>query len=113
MKTVQIGSKDWQEKFNLVSKKLDNRNIGIEINGLDIGHQIEAQSVHLKGLSYDPRDNVIQVISDDFEHAIRSPKEVFFTSNGENIESIESIEIIDDQDRKQIVTFEAALLLGH
>jgi len=113
MRTAQIDSKDWQEKFNQISKKLDNRNINIEVNGLDIGHQVEATSVHLKGLTYDPRDNIIGIASDNFEHAISSPKKIFFTSADGNVESIESIEITDSKDRKQIITFEAALLLSH
>ena len=111
MKTNRINSQDWQAKLNQVSKKLDNRNINIEVIGFDIGDQILAKSVHLKGLTYEPKYNTIEITSEKFEHNIHSPSEIYFTSNDENIESIESIEIIDSKNRKQIISFDAPLLL--
>jgi len=111
LRTNKVSSDQWDSKFNQISQKLENRNIDIEVVAMDLGDQFAATGVHLKGLTYEPRDNVIQIASDDFSHIINSPSEVYFTLDEESIESIKSIELIDSEDRKHIVTFEDALLL--
>jgi len=112
MRTNQIKLQDWKTQLDLISQKLDNRNINLEVIGFDIGDQILAKSVHLKGLTYDPKYNAVGIMSDDFEHHIRSPAEIYITSKGENIESIETIEIVDNKNRKQILSFDEPLLLS-
>ena len=111
MKTSQITSNDWQKKLNQISQKLENRNVNIEVIGMDVGDQFEAKSVHLKGLCYDPRSDVVELYSDNFEHTIPHPSQIYFTSENDVIESIQSIEFVESNTRKQIVTFDAPLLL--
>jgi hypothetical protein len=112
VKCNQVKTKDWQGQLNLISNKLDNRFIDIEMIGTNFTDHFEARSIHLKELNYDPKYNVVHIETDDFEHSVQSPTAIYFTSVDDNMSSIESIEIIDDKDRQQIVTFEKPVLLG-
>lgn len=111
MKMSQINCRDWQAQLDIISQKLDNRNINIEVIGFDLGDQILAESVRLRGLTYNPRYDSIQITSDQFEHHIQSPSQIYVTGSDGKVESIDTIEIVDSEDRIQILTFEAPLLL--
>jgi transcription antitermination factor NusG len=113
MQTRQIRTKDWGLKLNLVSRKLADRYVNIEVIGKDIGDQFVAKSQHLKGLSYDPHGQQVEISSDNFNHTIPSPAEIYFTSEEENLETIQSIEFVDNKKRQHIVTFDAPLLLSN
>ncbi len=108
MITTRIEAENWQNKFAELSEQLTNKIVTIEINGLDLGSQTEAVSVRLKGIVYDPKDNIVEISCEDFEHLISSPVEIYYT---QEMGALKSIEFVDEENRAQLVTFVSPLLL--
>jgi len=112
MKISEIKTQDWASQLNKISKTLENRDVNIEVFGMDVGAQLQVDSVHLKGLTYDTRDDVVEISLDNYQHIIPQPTAIYMTSENDSIESIQSIEFVDGRDRKQLLTFVEPLLLA-
>ncbi len=67
---------EWKHELEDIWKKMDGKNVLIEVEGLHLGDQIEAEHVELKGLSYDPRDDVVQVWVGPLDHMIHHPRKI-------------------------------------
>ncbi len=108
MQTREIVKTDWQAFFDRVSQALRGKVIEIEVDSLDLGAQIEATSLSLNGLTYDPRDDAFIVATDVIEHVIRAPQGIFI-ADGEA--GMQSLEILAADGSKQIVRFSEPLAL--
>ena len=84
----EIASADWQAFFDQVSGALQGKVIKIEVDKLNLGAQIEAQNLSLNGLSYDPRDDVFTISTDEIEHMIHSPQRVFINESDGGVDSL-------------------------
>ena len=67
---------EWKREFDELWRRMEGKNILIEVEGLHLGDQIEAEHVELKGLSYDPKDDVVQVWVGPLDHMIHHPKQI-------------------------------------
>jgi hypothetical protein len=66
MPLTQLGKSQWQPYFDRVSRTLgDTKRVHIEVAGLSLGDQVEAESLPLFGLSYDPKKDAFIVILKD------------------------------------------------
>jgi len=100
---------EWESFFDRVSKTLGAKAAEIEVAGLDIGDQIEAEWLPLTGLAYDPKDDVFNVIAaDELDHLIRRPREIYVDLQ---VDGLHSVEIVDADDHKQIVQLKEPLAL--
>ena len=61
MATRTLNMLDWEAYLNRVSKELGACLAEVEVAGLDVGDQIEAEWVTLTGVSYDPKDDLVSV----------------------------------------------------
>ena len=113
MSTKTLDKVSWEDYLNHVSKALGACLTEIEVAGLDIGDQIEAEWIILSGISYDPKDDIVAVdmVSKDdknVEHLIHKPVELVVQ---ESADGINSITIVDADDHKQIIHLKKPLLL--
>ena len=97
MQTREIAKDDWHSFFDQVSRALRGKLI-----------QIEANKLSLNGLTYDSKDDALIITSDQIEHVIRSPLQIFITDGGEGINSLK-VCAADGTD--QIVNFTEPLAL--
>ena len=67
---------EWKTALEDLWRKMEGREIRIEVEALNIGDQIEAEHVELRGLSYDPRDDVVQVWVGPLDHMIHHPQRI-------------------------------------
>lgn len=104
----EVPRSEWESYFNRVSKTLSAKEAEIEVAGLDIGDQIEAEWVRLAGISYDPKDDVLSLATETLDHLIHHPDTVFVEAE---IDGLHSMEITDRDGHKQIVTFKDPLAL--
>ncbi len=90
MATHKIEKEDLKHYFDHFSSVMPTQLVEIEVAGLDIGDQIEAEWVPLTGISYDPKDDVIVTSLDDkLDHNIRKPKDIYVDEDDAGIHSIE------------------------
>jgi len=113
MNTKTVEKADWEAYFNRFSKESGAAITEIEVAGLDIGDQIEAEWLSLNGISYDARNDVIAIDleskdGESLEHMIHQPVELVVQ---EDVEGIASLTIVDAAGHKQILHLKKALSL--
>jgi hypothetical protein len=99
---------EWRPFLDIVSKLLQAKEAEIEVASLDLGDQVVAEWLPLLGISYDPKDDIVEVALDGVDHLIRGPREIYLENGAE---ALTSIEIVDANDAKQIVKLKDKLML--
>jgi hypothetical protein len=98
----------WRPYFDAMSRVLSGKRAEIEVAALDLGNQIEAKWLPLLGITYDPKDDLIEVALEGVDHLIRQPLEVWVEAEGLDLSSIE---VIDANGVRQIVMLRDSLML--
>jgi hypothetical protein len=99
---------EWRPFLDIVSKLLEAKEAEIVVASLDLGDQVVAEWLPLLGISYDPKDDIVEVALDGVDHLIRGPREIYLENGAE---ALTSIEIVDANDAKQIVKLKDKLML--
>ncbi len=81
MESKKINKKLWQKYFDNFSLKYlkDDQPEYIEIQVLseDVGVQHSIQWTPLKGITYDPKSDILEIQVDKMEHLISHPSEIY------------------------------------
>lgn len=108
MAAEQIDRARWAPFFDNVTKSLIGKQAEIEIASLNLGDQIEAEWAPLIGITYDKKDDLIEIALDELDHQIRSPRDVFVDFG---VGGIVAIAIADGDGNRQIVKLKDSLAL--
>src|SRR5258705_6749613 len=90
---LTVPHSEWQGFFDRMSKALLGKWAEIEVASLDLGDQIVAEWVPLLGITYDSKDDLVDVALDRFNHLIRGPREI---TVDESRAGLGSVAIIDE-----------------
>ena len=90
-KTRELPREEWAELLDKISRHGAGRDVMVEVDALAIGAQIEAEHVALLGLSYDPKDDAVQVMLPGIEHQIEKPVSIYVAYEGVAITAIEIV----------------------
>lgn len=105
----QLERSQWSIFFDRIANALlTGKRAEIEVASLRLGDQIEAEWLPLLGISYDPKDDVLDIDLEDHDHLIRKPREIYV--EGQGLE-LSSLEVIDADGTRQIVILRDALML--
>jgi hypothetical protein len=104
----QLEKSQWRAYFDRMSKALVGKRAEIEVASLKLGDQIAAEWLPLLGISYDPKNDLIEIALDGVDHLIRKPGEVYVEENGLELSSLE---VIDAEGARQIVVLRDSLML--
>lgn len=81
MESKKISKRQWQKYFDSFSLKYlkDEQPEYIEIQLLseDIGAQHEINWTPLKGITYDPKSDILEIQIDKLDHLISHPREIY------------------------------------
>jgi hypothetical protein len=80
----------------------------IEVASMDLGDNIVAEWVPMIGITYDSRDDLLDVALDRANHLIRHPKEILVE---EDENGLKSVAVLDSDDTRQIVNLRTPLML--
>lgn len=108
MPTTRIDPNQWESFFDDLSRRLPTQTLEIDVLGEDVGDRLLMDGAVLTGLSYDPKDDLIEVSVEGDAHHIGHPKAV--QAREEN-GGLDSLEIVDEDDHKQIIRFRTPLAL--
>ena len=108
MPLTQLARSQWQAYFDRVSSALGAKQVEIEVTGLGLGDQIEAEWIPLFGLSYDPKSDVLSVIAEGIEHRIRHPSQIHVDHE---VGWLHSFEATDADGNHHILVLKDPLLL--
>ncbi|MGA7243376.1 MAG: DUF5335 domain-containing protein [Stellaceae bacterium] len=108
MAVRKIEKPEWREFFDWLSQGLLGARVEIEVASLDLGDQIEAEWLPLLGITYDDKDDVLEIALQGVDHLIYGPREVWADLN---VGEMMSFEVIDDRGVSQIIKLRQPLML--
>jgi hypothetical protein len=98
----------WHAYFDNMSKVLEGKRAEIEVDALAIGSQVEAEWLPLLGITYDPKNDIVQVALEGLDHMIHKPRDVFVDMTAVDLSSVE---VIDNDDFRHIIKLRDPLML--
>ncbi|MFH5832728.1 DUF5335 family protein [Halalkalibaculum sp. DA3122] len=105
MAVKKIDKKEWMVYFDTFSKKFlkDKQPEYAEIRVMsnDIGVQQETRWSPLKGISYDPKDDILDINVERLNRMILHPKEIYVDQEEDGW--VTSIEVIEADGTKDII----------
>jgi hypothetical protein len=108
MAVRKIDKPEWRVFFDWLSQGLLGARVEIEVASLDLGDQIEAEWLPLLGITYDHKDNLLEIALEGVDHLIHDPREVWADLN---VGEMMSVEVIDDRGVSQIIKLRQPLML--
>ncbi len=110
--TQELPRERWRVYFDDLNRHLGATEATVEIDGSDLGAQVEAESLILTGISYDDRDEVF-VISlaepgsprDGIEHMVQQPRRIAVDSAAAALPT--TIEVDDAEDGRTLLELRA------
>ena len=108
MSSRTLARAEWRRYFDQVSKGLTDKHAELELLSFELGNQIEARWLPLKGIVYDPKSDVFEVALEGLDHLISHPREVYVE---ETARGVVTLEITSDDETRQIVRFREPLVV--
>jgi len=100
MTTRKLERSEWRPYFDRVAKRLPTMRVAVSVLGADIGAQPETEDSVLIGITYDPKDGILEVATPNLTHRIANPEEIYVQ---ERLGELASVEVIAPDGTKQIV----------
>lgn len=100
MATRKLQSKEWKPYFDHFAKELEDNQVTIEVMGQQIGSQTQSEWTPLTGITYDPKNNLLEIATENIDHLISKPREIYVE---DDIEGLHSLEAIDPDGNKHII----------
>jgi hypothetical protein len=91
-----------------MSKALLGKWAEIDVASLDLGDQIVAEWIPVLGITYDAKDDLLDVALDRASHLIRHPREIVVE---ETPGGLSSVAVIDEDGVRHIVRLKEPLML--
>lgn len=104
METRSIQKQDWHKTLDRIyrEEKKKLQRITIEVDSEELGAQKEVENVQLQGISYDHKDDLVAVDTDDLEHLINHPQKIEMAVSGDDLVCLE---IIDKDKLRHLIYF--------
>ena len=107
MPVKELPREQWEPYFNKLSQNLQAVEASLEVVDKETGDQVEVECAPLRGISYDPKYNVFEILfGEKHDHLIYNPERVYV--NEEN-GKITQIEVINKDETRYILTMKPAL----
>ena len=103
-----IPKTDWRSFFDRMSQALLGKWAEIEVASMDLGDNIIAEWVPMIGITYDSRDDLLDVALDRVNHLIRHPKEILVE---EDENGLKSVAVLDGDGTRQIINMRTPLMI--
>ena len=99
---------EWKGFFDRASEVLLGKRVEIEIASLELGDQIVAEWIPMLGITYDSRDDLLDVGLDRFNHLIRHPTDIVVE---EGPAGLHSVAVIGRDGVRQVLKLKEPLML--
>jgi len=108
MAARSLRRKEWQGYCDRIAKGLLGRQAEIKVIELPFGDHLATKWLPLLGITYDPKDDLLEIALEGLDHLIHHPREI---SVEDRVEGLAAMEIVDADQRRQIVTLREPLML--
>jgi hypothetical protein len=104
----EVPKEGWRAFFDLMSKALLGKRAEVEVASLDLGDQIVAEWVPLIGITYDSRDDLLDVALDRAGRLIRRPQQIEVE---EGPAGLASVAVVDADGVRHVVRLKDPVML--
>jgi hypothetical protein len=108
MTVRKLEKTQWRPYFDRVSEFLIGKRAEIEVESLALGAQIEAEWLPLLGITYDPKNDLLEIELENLDHMIRAPQAVYIDDSPPGLTSME---VVDRDGIQQIIRLRDPLML--
>lgn len=109
MTRLAVPQAEWRGFFDRLSRALLGKRAEVEVASLDLGDQVVAEWLPLLGITYESRDDLLDVAFDGgTSHLIRHPREIVVE---EEASGVGSVAVVDADGARQVVRFKDPLVL--
>ena len=105
---LNVPSSEWRPFFDRMSKALLGKWAEVDVASLDLGDQIVAEWIPILGITYDAKDDLLDVALDRATHLIRHPQEIVVE---ETSAGLSSVAVVDEDGVRHIVRLKEPLML--
>ncbi len=109
MSTQRIDKSEWADFFDGFTKALPGKRAEVEVASLDLGDQIAADWLPFVGITYDPKDDLIEIALEGLDHMIRRPQEVHVDYD---VGSLISLEVVNGDGVREIIKLKDPVALS-
>jgi hypothetical protein len=106
MSMVEKGK--WQAAADLFSRAIHGQAARLEIVAQSLGDQVEAEWVPLRGITYDPKDDLFEIQLDGVDHLVRHPRQFGVQ---EQAGLAHSLAVVDDAGTEHILRLREPIAL--
>jgi hypothetical protein len=105
---LTVPRSEWATLFSRMSQALLGKRAEIEVASLELGDQIVAEWIPILGITYDSKNDLLDVALDRMDHLIRHPREVVVDQGATGVSSIA---VVDADGTRQIVKLKDPMML--
>lgn len=109
MASRALPKEEWKTYCDRISKGMTGARAHVEVAGLALGDQVAAKWLRLIGITYDPKNDLLEIAMEGLDHLIYGPRDIFVD---DGLAGLTSMEIVDSDGRRQIVKLMEPLLLS-
>jgi Family of unknown function (DUF5335) len=110
---TELPREDWNEYFDSFSRNLGAVKATVEVDGQDLGAQVVAEKLVLRGITYDYKDDVLVVglvaaerePSEDIQHFVYGPKRIVLDTTAI---VPDTIDVEDSEGQRTLIELQAA-----
>jgi Family of unknown function (DUF5335) len=104
----QVPKSGWRQFFDVMGKAVLGKSAEVEVASLEVGDQIIAEWVPMRGITYDSRDDLLDVALDRGSHLIRRPQDILVD---ESESGLSIVAVVDADGVRHIIRLKEPLLL--
>jgi hypothetical protein len=109
MATRKLDKAAWRGFCDRISKALVGKRAEIEVASLALGDQVKAEWLPLLGITYDPKNDILDVALDGVDHVVKAPRALHVDE--EALGALVNLEIVDGEDVRHIIVLRDPLML--
>jgi hypothetical protein len=100
MATRTVPKAEWPALFKGLAKALAGDRAEVEVASLNLGTQVAVEWMPLVGITYDSKDDLLDVALERTDHLIRHPRQI---AVDETAGAISSVAVVDAEGARQVV----------
>lgn len=108
MQLQRVPKAEWRPFFDHMGKAVLGKSAEVEVASLEVGDQIVAEWVPMRGITYDSRDDLLDVALDRGNHLIRHPQDILVE---ESEGGLSIVAVVDAAGARHIIRLKEPLLL--
>jgi hypothetical protein len=108
--TLKLEKENWHPYLDRLSKALVNARAEVKVNSPQTGSQTEAEWIPAIGVTYDPKNDIIDVALEGLDHLIQKPREVYVELAGH---AVTNLDVVDGDGVQHVIKFKESLMLPH